>query len=72
MGNGNTTVSRPENRNHIGSLRGMVAFYNDLIKQGKVLVGSAGYQRMVQLKNRLDKNRRFKKYGYRSKTDRTT
>ena len=56
-------MSRPENRNHIGSLRGMVEYYQNLVKDGTILVGSAGYHRMIQLRNRLDKRNRFKKYG---------
>ena len=56
-------VIKPENRNHIGSLKGMVEYYQNLVKDGTILVGSAGYNRMIQLRNRLDKRNRLKKYG---------
>ena len=41
----------------------MVEYYQKLVKDGTILVGSAGYNRMIQLRNRLDKRNRLKKYG---------
>lgn len=48
-----------EDKKHIGSLKGLVEFYQDLYRDGIIAEGSAGYDRMMQLE------KRFREYGRR-------
>lgn len=41
---------------------GLIKFYQDLISKGTLLVGSAGYRRMVELQERQASQIKYKRY----------
>ena len=47
---------------------GMIKFYERLLDKGKLLVGSAGHKRLIELKEKHKKHYRFK-YGTEKRLD---
>lgn len=47
---------------------GLIKFYENLVKDGKLLVGSAGHRRLTELKHKREQFNRLKKYGKKGRT----
>ncbi len=47
---------------------GLIKFYENLVRDGKLLVGSAGHRRLTELKHKREQFNRLKKYGKKGRT----
>ena len=45
-------------KTHLSGLKGLIKFYEDLLKTKVIEPGSAGHTRLVQLRMRLNRKRR--------------